>query len=51
MTVSNDKNNINTPTQVKCDGQKTNSHPAVYLHADKNGVVVCPYCSKKFKLF
>ncbi len=44
-------NRTNTAVEkVECDGQVNLPHPKVYLHFDANGVVICPYCGKKFQL-
>ena len=35
--------------KVMCDGGNEElGHPAVYFKIDKNQVVVCNYCNKKF---
>lgn len=41
----------NTP-DVVCDGNNAinNGHPRIYLNMEKEGEVVCPYCSRKFIL-
>jgi len=36
---------------VTCDGNGgVYGHPRVYLDVEKQGYVVCPYCSKRFEL-
>ena len=38
-------------TTVACHGGgELLEHPNVYLHMDKDGYVVCPYCSRRFRL-
>ena len=37
-------------TNIVCSGDIQCPHPRVYLAADAQGVVVCPYCSKSFGL-
>jgi len=38
-------------TRVFCDGGKGSlGHPGIYLEIPENGVISCPYCSKKFAL-
>lgn len=40
-----------THREVSCDGGKGPlGHPKVYLYIGKDDRVVCPYCSKVFKL-
>ncbi|MBM5781875.1 MAG: zinc-finger domain-containing protein [Pelagibacterales bacterium] len=35
--------------KVSCDGgNKSSSHPLVYLNMGNNESIVCPYCSKTF---
>ncbi len=37
--------------RVFCDGGKGSlGHPGIYLEIPENGVISCPYCSKKFAL-
>lgn len=37
-----------------CDGgeggEGAKGHPKVYLRADENGEIVCPYCSRRYKM-
>jgi len=37
---------------VACDGNNAtgSGHPRVFLTLEKNGEIVCPYCSRTFKL-
>ena len=36
---------------VACDGGLENGHPRVFLHIEHDsGKVVCPYCSKIYKV-
>lgn len=46
------KNEAINSSSVSCMGKEAPfDHPKVYLEIDKSlGVVVCPYCSKKFTL-
>ena len=38
-------------TRVFCEGGKGSlGHPGIYLEIPENGVISCPYCSKKFAL-
>ncbi|MDR3516057.1 MAG: zinc-finger domain-containing protein [Azospirillaceae bacterium] len=40
-----------TDTKVGCDGGGgALGHPLVYLTLDRDGVVECPYCSRRFVL-
>jgi uncharacterized Zn-finger protein len=42
---------IVTSRVVGCDGGGgALGHPLVYLHIERNGDVVCPYCSRRFVL-
>jgi uncharacterized Zn-finger protein len=34
----------------KADMKLWNSHPKVYLHLGRSGVVKCPYCGTTYKL-
>lgn len=36
--------------QVGCDGGGALGHPLVYLTMEKNGVVDCPYCGRRYIL-
>jgi uncharacterized Zn-finger protein len=46
----NDIIETTTPVVV-CDGNgDTNGHPRVYLNMGDQTQVVCPYCSRTFKL-
>ena len=36
-------------TTILCDGGDNFGHPAIYLNIGLRGVVVCPYCSRRFK--
>lgn len=37
--------------EVSCDGgTPALGHPKVYLHVDPEEGIVCPYCSRQFKL-
>ena len=41
---------VTTPT-VACDGSGVEpGHPRVFLTLTEKGVVVCPYCSRRFEL-
>ena len=36
-------------SRVFCDGGKGSlGHPGIYLEIPENGVISCPYCSKRF---
>ena len=41
-----------TSGTVACDGNNAAGmgHPRVFLTLEKNGEIVCPYCSRTFKL-
>ena len=41
---------VNKPS-VSCDGGGgALGHPKIYLTISKGGEIVCPYCSRRFKL-
>lgn len=33
---------------IKCDGGGVLGHPAIYLNLEKEGKIICPYCSRCF---
>jgi len=41
-----------TSSVVACDGDTANGggHPRVFLTLEKHGEIVCPYCSRTYKL-
>ncbi len=50
MTEPDETITVEDPV-VHCDGGGGPlGHPAVYLHIEDDGAVVCPYCSRRFLL-
>jgi uncharacterized Zn-finger protein len=37
-------------SSVSCDGGGALGHPKVYLAIGEGGEIVCPYCSRTYKL-
>ncbi len=33
---------------VSCGGDPNLGHPVIYLEIEKKGIVICPYCSRKY---
>lgn len=49
--VTDDETFIVRSPVVGCDGGGgALGHPLVYLHIEREGEVVCPYCSRRFVL-
>ena len=49
--AASDIQTITSPV-IACDGDDVegSGHPRVFLTVEKNGEIVCPYCSRTYKL-